>query len=92
MIFNLSKYGTGGNTAISSYNKVKVVDHKPDNRLLMLRLQTGDLLEFEYEQLEETSIIINAEYQIFILEYKGKKENGDVLSGIQFTELYPVLK
>lgn len=92
MIFNLSKYGTGGNTAISSYSKVKVVDHNPESRLLVLSLHSGELFKFEYEELEETSIRIDAEYQIFILEYKGKKENGDALSGIQFTELYPVLK
>ena len=74
MIINLSNNGKGGTLTLSSYDKVVVIDHKPESKL------------------EKTPIIVGAEYQIFITGYKGKNEKGEELSGIQFTELYPVIQ
>lgn len=92
MIINLSNNGKGGTLTLSSYDKVVVIDHKPESKLLVLELRSGDRIDFSYEELEKTPIIVGAEYQIFITGYKGKNEKGEALSGIQFTELYPVLK
>jgi hypothetical protein len=90
MVINLSNNGKVGNTTLSSYDKVMIIDHKPESKLLVLKLHSGDRIDFSYEELEETPIIVGVEYQIFISGYKGKNEKGEALSGIQFTELYPV--
>lgn len=90
MTINLSNNGKGGTQALSSYDKVMIIDHKPESKLLVLELHSGGRIDFQYEELEETSIIVGAEYQIFISGYKGKNNKGEALSGIQFTELYPV--
>jgi hypothetical protein len=54
MVINLSNNGKVGNTTLSSYDKVMIIDHKPESKLLVLKLHSGDRIDFSYEELEET--------------------------------------
>ena len=53
MIINLSNNGKGGTLTLSSYDKVVVIDHKPESKLLVLELHSGDRIDFNYEELEK---------------------------------------